>query len=282
MSYISLEVHCQKDFIEIFMAELAEVGFSTFQEKEDETGLFAYSEENQVIEASQIEELFQQYKDLTAATFELGTVEKENWNVDWEKNYQPIEVEDKILVRANFHPSNAKFPFEIVVTPKMSFGTGHHETTYQMLNLMHGMELNDTAVLDAGCGTGILAILASMKGAKVVDAYDIDEWAVENAIENFSMNATENSVNKIWKGEVQSIPQEASYDLILANINKNILLADIVYLQKHIKSNGFLMLSGFYENDIPDILNECHKHSLELVSQSVRNEWAALRLQNMK
>ncbi|WP_296622085.1 50S ribosomal protein L11 methyltransferase [Marivirga sp.] len=282
MSYISLEVNCQEDFIEIFMAELAEIGFSTFQEKEEGSGLFAYSEENQNIEASQIEGLFQQYESLTSVTYELGTVEKENWNSDWEKNYQPIEVEDKILVRADFHSSNPQFPIEIVVTPKMSFGTGHHETTFQMLNLMHDMDLKGKLVLDAGCGTGILAILASIKGAKEVDAYDIDDWAVENTNENFSLNSIENSNYKIWKGEVNSVPHKAVYDLILANINKNILLADIQHLQKHIKKDGFLMLSGFYEDDIQDILNECDKFSLKLVNQSVRNQWSALLLKNNK
>lgn len=282
MSYISLEVDCSEDFIEIFMAELAEIGFSTFQEKEEGNGLFAYSEENQVIEASQIEELFQQYENLTSVTFELGTVEKENWNADWEKNYQPIEVEDKILVRADFHPPNPKFPIEIVVTPKMSFGTGHHETTYQMLNLMHDMDLKDNVVLDAGCGTGILAILAAIKGAGKVDAYDIDEWAVENTIENFSLNSIDGSIYKVWKGEVQTVPQESIYDLILANINKNILLADIQHLQKHIKKEGFLMLSGFYEHDVQDILNECEKYSFKLVNQSVRNQWSALLLKKNK
>jgi ribosomal protein L11 methyltransferase len=278
MSYISLEVNCPEDFIEIFMAELAEIGFSTFQEKEDGTGLFAYSDENQKIEASQIEELFQQYESLTSVTYELGSVEKENWNADWEKNYQPIEVEDKILVRADFHPPNPKFPIEIVVTPKMSFGTGHHETTYQMLNLMHDMELKGAEILDAGCGTGILAILAAIKGASKVDAYDIDEWAVENTNENFSLNSIGNSIYKVWKGEVETIPQASVYDLILANINKNILLADIQYLQKHIKKDGFLMLSGFYEYDVADILNECNKFSLALENKSVRNQWSALLL----
>jgi ribosomal protein L11 methyltransferase len=282
MSYISLEVNCQEDFIEIFMAELAEIGFSTFQEKEEGNGLFAYSEENQDIEASQIEELFQQYEDITSVTYALGTVEKENWNAEWEKNYQPIEVEDKILVRADFHPVNDKFPIEIIVTPKMSFGTGHHETTYQMLNLVHDMELKEAAVLDAGCGTGILAILTAKKGAELVDAYDIDEWAVQNTKENFDLNAVDTVNINIWQGEVTSIPQHSQYDLVLANINKNILLADIQFLQRHLKTKGYLLLSGFYNVDIEDILNETQKFSLELVNQSVRNDWAALSLQKMK
>ncbi|WKV13521.1 50S ribosomal protein L11 methyltransferase [Marivirga harenae] len=282
MSYISLEVSCTEDFIEIFMAELAQIGFSTFQEKEDGSGLFAYSEENQIIEASQIEELFKQYFELTTVTYQLGTIEKENWNADWEKNYQPIEVENKILVRADFHSPNPKFPVEIIVTPKMSFGTGHHETTYQMLKLMQDKELTGKRVLDAGCGTGILAILASIKGASTVDAYDLDEWAVENTKENFSLNSCDKSVYKVWQGEVESIPVEAKYDLVLANINKNILLADIQHLQQHLEKGGSLMLSGFYENDIDDILNECQKFSLELTNQSVRNQWTALLLRKNK
>jgi ribosomal protein L11 methyltransferase len=282
MSYISLEVDCDEDFIEIFMAELAEIGFSTFQEKEDEAGFFAYSEENQIIESSDIQALFQQYEDLTTVSYKLGTVEKENWNSDWEKNYEPIEVEDKILVRAHFHPSKPQFPTEIIVTPKMSFGTGHHETTYQMLNLMHEMDLEEKKVLDAGCGTGILAIFAAIKGAMKVDAYDIDEWAVENTKENFSLNSINSSNYKIWQGVVESISKDEAYDLILANINKNILLSDISHLQKSIKKDGFLMLSGFYENDIQDILNECDKFSLELVNQSERNQWSALLLKHNK
>ncbi|SMG42925.1 ribosomal protein L11 methyltransferase [Marivirga sericea] len=282
MSYISLEVNCDEDFIEIFMAELAEIGFSTFQEKEGGDGLFAYSEENQNIETSQIQALFQQYEKLTSLSYNLGTVEKENWNSDWEKNYEPIEVEDKILVRAHFHPSKPQFPIEIIVTPKMSFGTGHHETTYQMLNQMYDMDLEDKMVLDAGCGTGILAIFAALRGATKVDAYDIDEWAVENTVENFSLNSIIASKHKVWQGEVQSIPKKETYDLVLANINKNILLSDIQHLNKHIKKGGFLMLSGFYENDIPDILNECSKFSLELINQSVRNQWSAILLKNNK
>jgi ribosomal protein L11 methyltransferase len=280
MSYISIDVNCQKDFIEIFMAELAEIGFSTFQEMEVGNGLFAYSEENQLIEVSQIEELFQHYQSVTSVSYHLGTVEKENWNADWEKNYQPIDVEDKILVRAEFHPSNSQFPIEIIVNPKMSFGTGHHETTYQMLNMMHDLDLKDKVVLDAGCGTGILAILASMKGAGLVHAYDIDDWAVENTRENFSLNSVDESKYHVWKGEVQTVSKDSNYDLILANINKNILLADIKHLHEHLKNNGALMLSGFYENDIKDILDECRKFSLELVNQSVRNQWAALLLKH--
>ena len=147
---------------------------------------------------------------------------------------------------------------------------------------MHDMELKGADILDAGCGTGILAILAAIKGASKVDAYDIDEWAVENTNENFSLNSIGNSIYKVWKGEVETIPQASVYDLILANINKNILLADIQYLQNHIKTDGFLMLSGFYEHDVQDILNECEKYSFELVNQSVRNQWAAILLKSNK
>ncbi len=279
MSYIALDVNCPDDFIDILMAELADIGFSTFQEKEEGSGLLAYSDENQEIDESLIESVFIRYEDMGEFSYELGQAEKENWNEDWEKNYEPIEVGDKILVRADFHPSNPDFPLEIIVTPKMSFGTGHHETTYQMLTFMLEMDFAGKNVLDAGCGTGILGIMAAKQAANLVAAYDIDEWAVENAKENFELNETKASKIKIWQGDVESVNDTVKFDVILANINRNILLEDIQYLQKHMKTGSYLLLSGFYEEDINAILNESQKYSLKERKRSLRNRWAALCLQ---
>ncbi|PTB97952.1 50S ribosomal protein L11 methyltransferase [Marivirga lumbricoides] len=279
MSYLALDINCPEDFIEILMAELAEIGFSTFQEKEDATGLLAYAEENEEIEDSLISSLFDRYQSLGDFSFVKSYVGKENWNEDWEKNYDPIEVEDKILVRANFHPANSNFLYEIIVTPKMSFGTGHHETTYQILAFMLNMEFSGRNVLDAGCGTGILGILAAKKGAKTVAAYDIDEWAVENAKENFELNEITLNQVKIWQGDVETVKSNTKFDVVLANINRNILLEDIKFLQKFMVNGAYLLLSGFYEEDIPAILNEASKYSLQERKRSLRNRWAALCLQ---
>ncbi|MBK6265986.1 50S ribosomal protein L11 methyltransferase [Marivirga sp. S37H4] len=279
MSYVALDVNCPEEFIEILMAELADIGFSTFQEKEDSSGLLAYMDENQEIDSSLIQSVFERYESMGEFSYELSSAEKENWNEDWEKNYDPIEVEDKILVRADFHPSNPNFPIEIIVTPKMSFGTGHHETTYQMLAFMLEMEFAGKNVLDAGCGTGILGIMAAKQLANLVAAYDIDEWAVENAKENFELNETRADKVKIWQGDVESVNDTVKFDVILANINRNILLEDIQYLQKHMKAGSYLLLSGFYEEDINAILNETQKYSLKERKRSLRNQWAALCLQ---
>ncbi len=279
MSYLTLDINCPADYIEILMAELAEIGFSTFQEKEDASGLIASADEDQDIPVLLFQQIFQKYQSAGSFSFKIDVVEKQNWNEDWEKNYSPIEVANKILVRASFHPSNADFPYEIVVTPKMSFGTGHHETTYQILAFLLQMDLTGLKVLDAGCGTGILGIMAAKKGGRLVHGYDIDEWAVENSIENFDLNDTLSAEIKIWQGDVSSIEEKDKYDIILANINRNILLEDISKLSKHMNNNAYLLLSGFYEEDIEALLNESGKYALLENKRSARNQWAALCLQ---
>lgn len=279
MSYLALEVICTAEYIDIMMAELAEIGFATFQEKEDGTGLNAYAEENQQIELRHITEIFDRYNELTDLSYHISTVEKENWNEDWEKNYSPIMVDNRILVRADFHPADDTFPVEIIITPKMSFGTGHHETTYQMLDMMDKMEWSNKSVLDAGCGTGILAILAAIKGANVIEAFDIDAWAVENTLENFSLNSIGTERYNLWQGEVNSIPSKRNYDVILANINKNILLSDLSHYHNHLVVGGYILLSGFYEDDWKDLLMEANKYGLKEVKRSSRNKWMAVCLQ---
>ncbi|MFQ3214843.1 MAG: ribosomal protein L11 methyltransferase [Marivirga sp.] len=278
MSYFSLDINCSADFVEIFMAELSELGFSTFQEKENETGVLAYADEGVEIPRVDIEAFVKRYEALTQISYTTAHVEKENWNADWEKNYDPIIVDDKILVRASFHPSDSAYDYEIIVTPKMSFGTGHHETTHQLLSLIYKMDLNGKTVLDAGCGTGILGIMAIKKGAATIDAYDIDEWAVENSIENFELNAISESIVNVWKGDVETVKKGLQYDIILANINRNILLNDIKSLTQHLNTEGMLLLSGFYEQDINDILTEAAKYSLLEKKRTIKNDWAALVL----
>ena len=278
MSFYALNINCPEEYVEIFMAELAEVGFSTFQEKEDGTGLLAYGDEGITYAKDILDSLFERYQMVDNLSYTDSFVEKENWNADWEKNYDPITVGKQILVRADFHPSDKSFNYEIIVTPKMSFGTGHHETTHQLLAMIVDMDIENKQVLDAGCGTGILGILAAKKQAKLVHAYDIDEWAVENTVENFALNNISSEVYNIWKGDVHSVGKESQYEIILANINRNILLEDIQFLNKHLVAGGKLLLSGFYEGDIEDILAEASKFNLSESNRSLKNNWAALCL----
>ena len=282
MSFFSLDIECKPDFVEILMAELAELGFSTFQEKEDGNGLNAYADEGFEVDERSLAQLLSRYTSLADLKFQQSFVEKENWNADWEKNYDPITVENKIRVRADFHEASKDYELEIVVIPKMSFGTGHHETTHQLLDLLFDCDLKGKKVLDAGCGTGILAILAYLRGAESVHAYDIDEWAIENTFENFGLNDLTAEKYEVWKGDVFSIAPENRYDIIIANINRNILLNDIPELAKHLQPGGKLFLSGFYKEDINDILSLSAQHGLEEDKQRLKNNWAALMLQKKK
>jgi len=275
MHYQSVEVNCNTDYVEILIAELAALGFTTFQESDNGLGFAAFTDENVEVDRAVLESLFDKYKTASALNYQVSQIKKENWNADWEKNYEPIVVENKILVRAHFHQPQPNMLFDIIVTPKMSFGTGHHETTHQLLAMLLPIEIDGKEVLDAGCGTGILGILAMKKGAKTVEAYDIDEWAVENSKENFSLNKIEEADYSIWQGDVLSVPDKR-YDIIIANINRNILMEDIQYLHKKLKPAGLLLLSGFYEKDVKDISLEAGKYELHLTGKRIKNDWAAV------
>jgi ribosomal protein L11 methyltransferase len=177
----------------------------------------------------------------------LKKIKKENWNEEWEKNYDPIEVGDQIFVRAEFHPPKKNVPYEIIINPKMSFGTGHHETTAQMLALQLKVDHKDKEVIDIGSGTGILAIMAAKLGAASVAATDIDDWCIENAIENFEINRIVPSFVK--KGEIASLQLKENYDIVLANINTNVLLSEMEHYVSLMRPKAQLLLSGFYEFD---------------------------------
>ncbi len=277
MSFQALEITCPEQFIEMLIAELAEVGFSTFQEHDDQTGFSAYADEGVTVLEALIKEIMLRYGLENTASYKLSQVEKENWNADWEKNYDPIIVAEKVLIRAAFHAPQPAFSYEIIVTPKMSFGTGHHETTQLLIEMMLSIDFEGKSVLDAGCGTGILAIFAGIRKASRIDAYDVDEWAVENSRENFGLNNIAKDTYTVWQGDVKTIPS-ASYDIIIANINRNILMEDISSLQRHMKVGSLLLLSGFYEHDSNDLLTEAGKFNLIEKDRSLKNKWVALCL----
>ncbi|MDP3354081.1 MAG: 50S ribosomal protein L11 methyltransferase [Flavobacteriaceae bacterium] len=256
---------------EILIAELGEVGFESFVENEE--GVFAY-----IQQVDWSENVLSDIQILQSSEFEITyihkLIEQVNWNIEWEKNFNPIDVDGIVSIRAPFH-QNPHLKYDIVIEPKMSFGTGHHETTHMMIQHLLEVDLKDKKVLDMGSGTGILAIFAEMRGAKPVDAIDIDEWCFENSIENIERNNCENI--SIYQGDVELL-KDKNYDLIIANINRNVLLADMAQYAKCLNSKGILLLSGFYTEDIPILEEETLKYGFEIIAQKERNNWASLKL----
>ena len=257
------------------MAELGEIGFDTFEEIQ--SGLKAYIEAESFSQ-SLLDEIVDRYKDSFDFAVEINSVEKEYWNKKWEENYDPIEVDDRCIVRASFHNIEKKYPIEIVITPKMSFGTGHHATTWQMLKLQLDINFQNKRVLDVGCGTGVLAIMARKLGAKMIEATDIDEWCIENSKENYDLNGI-NDV-KIQQGEIANLQFDDNFDIIIANINKNVLLVEIPFYSNLLIEKGLLLLSGFYEKDIPDIKKCADNYNLILDKIVTKDNWAAVVFSN--
>ena len=255
---------------EILIAELGNAGFESFVENDN--GVVAYIQKNDWNDTI-LEDVFILQSPEFKISFESKEIEQTNWNEEWEKNFNPIQVNDQISVRAPFH-ENPNLPYDIVIEPKMSFGTGHHETTHMMLQHLLDLDLENKKVLDMGCGTGILAIFAEMKGAQPIDAIDIDNWCYLNTIEN----AERNNCSQIsaYEGDA-SLLQGKSYDIIIANINRNILLKDMETYTNCLNENGTLLLSGFYKEDIPVIENKVIKYNLSLQKVIDRNNWVALR-----
>ena len=274
MSYIEVNITtADLAFREIMLAELGEIGFDTFEETE--SSLMAYvSKEN--FQQSVFEEVTSRYRQAFDFQVSLGSVEKENWNKKWEENYDPIEVDDRCIVRATFHNIEKNFPIEIIITPKMSFGTGHHATTWQMLKLQMDWDFAGKKVLDVGSGTGVLAIMAAKLGAKSVEATDIDDWCIENSRENFELNDLTSII--VQKGEIADLNLHPPYDILLANINKNVLLAEMYDYSNLLTEKGTLFLSGFYETDIKDILACAKQFGLSHVRHTIKDSWAALIL----
>ena len=259
---------------EILMAELAEVGFDSFVDTP--TGIKAYIPKDSWNEQI-LQDIYLLSNPEFTISYQITEIEQVNWNEEWEKNFSPIVVEDLCTVRANFHPvPNTRY--DIVITPKMSFGTGHHETTYMMLQQLLPLSLEGAKVLDMGCGTGILAIMAALRGAHDIIAIDIDPWCVENATENVQQNDC--SFITIKEGDVSLIAGE-QYNLILANINRNILLSDIPAYTQALLPQGLLLVSGFYEEDLPAIKEKCQEVGLTYLSHIERNRWVSAKFQRL-
>ncbi|MDB2571462.1 MAG: 50S ribosomal protein L11 methyltransferase [Polaribacter sp.] len=255
---------------EILIAELGNVGFESFVENEN--GLTAYIQKENGNDAL-LEGIFILNSDEFSIDYTQHEVAQTNWNAAWEKNFEAIEVDGTVSIRAPFH-ENQNLKYDIVIEPKMSFGTGHHETTHMMVQHLLQLELENKKVLDMGCGTGILAIFAEMRGAKPTDAIDIDNWCYLNSIENVARNNCEHI--SVFEGD-STLLTDKKYDVIIANINRNILLMDMEIYTNCLNEKGVLLLSGFYKEDIPMIDAEVSKYQLKLEITLERNNWVALK-----
>ncbi len=255
---------------EMLIAELGYAGFESFTETE--TGILAYIQKQEWHE-DVLQDIYILSSGEFVISYSIKEIESVNWNEEWEKNFDAIEVNDICTVRAPFHEKK-DFKYDIVIEPKMSFGTGHHETTYMMLQFILENDFENKSVLDMGCGTSVLAILAAMKGASKLDAIDIDEWCFENSKENVERNNC-TSIS-VYQGDA-SLLYDRKYDIILANINRNILLDDISKYRSSLNPGGSLYMSGFYKEDLEIITASCNKSGLNFVENKERNNWIAAK-----
>jgi len=255
---------------EILIAELGFAGFESFVENEN--GVTAYIQREDW-NPDILENIAVLSSNEFVINFAKKEIEQTNWNSEWEKNFEPIQVDDLVSIRAPFH-ENPKLKYDIVIEPKMSFGTGHHETTHMMVQHLIDLDLENKSTLDMGCGTGILAIFAEMKGAKPLDGIDIDNWCYVNSIENSQRNNCKHI--SFYEGDASLLVNQ-KYDVIIANINRNILLNDMATYIKCLNENGVLLLSGFYKEDIATIDKEVSSHGLTIQNTLERNNWVSLK-----
>lgn len=256
---------------EILMAELIEIGFDSFTEEHD--GILAYIPRD-LLDETELKKLNILNNPDIEVSYTFAEMPNINWNEEWEKNFSPINIEDQVSIRAEFHePQN--LPTEIIIQPKMSFGTGHHATTHLMIQQMLEMDFENKSVLDMGCGTSVLAIFAKMRGAGRTLAIDIDEWSVENSKENAARNHVD---FEVLLGTAELLGKE-KFDVILANINRNILISDISVYVENLNPNGELLLSGLCFFDVDDILEVCFAENLTLKKKIQREEWISLLLE---
>lgn len=273
MNYVQLTIQGQTAAVqEELIALLSEEATNGFEEQED-TLLVYFSQESYTMGVQQLIANLQTQHNLRVVT---QTIINQNWNAQWESDYQPVVVEDFCAVRATFHPPIPQVEHELIVTPKMSFGTGHHATTYMMMQQLRHLPLEQTYGLDYGCGTGVLAILAHRLGAAGLDAVDIDPWAYQNTLENLTLNGVETGI-EVYEGTLEVVPSR-TYHFILANINRNVILETLADMVKRLKPQGYILASGFLEQDVPLIVEKAAALGLKQQQLVQREQWRCLLL----
>lgn len=273
LSYIAYHFNVEPRELgtEILIAELGQKAFESFQETD--TGVSAFVQK-QLWTSDILEDIDILQSQHFIVTYRKEEIEQVNWNQEWEKNFNPIDVDGLCYIRAPFH-AKTDAAYDIVIEPKMSFGTGHHETTFMMTRHILQNSMQGKSVLDMGCGTAILAILASMRGAQSVDAIDIDNWCYQNSIENAQRN---NCLNiEVFEGDASILSGEPKYDVILANINRNILIKDMKAYGDCLKPGGEIYFSGFYVEDLAPIQKAAQEQGLTYVNQLEKNNWLSLK-----
>lgn len=257
---------------DLLINALSEIGFDTFQDTEQ--GFKAYIPSTDLVQ-EKLDGLNEAFAELFTFSYVVNSIPHQNWNEVWESNFEPLQVSNRCYVRASFHKPHPEYEFEIVIDPKMAFGTGHHQTTALMMEFMLEEDFPDRKVLDMGCGTGILAILASKMGAKEILAIDYDEICYASTLENSELNSVSNI--RVLCGSREVIPDE-KFDIILANINRNILLDQLERYAEVSKTGGLLFLSGFYEEPDLQIINErCETLGFKYVQHKELNDWVAVK-----
>lgn len=275
MEYIEIKCCYPDNFFgeEVLPVLLGEIGFESFIETGE--GISAYIPSKDFSEDALKETLASCHEKIG---YEKNTIADQNWNAVWESNYEPVFVAENCIVRAPFHEKQNNIDFELIVEPRMAFGTAHHETTFQMLQLLLKENITGKTVLDMGCGTGIIAILAEKKGAATVTAIDNDEWAYNNTYDNLTINNTK--FIKALLGDASLLGNE-HFDVIFANINRNILLRDMKIYCSVLNNNGIIFFSGFYTEDSEFIRKEAEKYGLQLETLSEKNNWVAAKFRKV-
>jgi ribosomal protein L11 methyltransferase len=274
MEYIEVDIEIEKSevFSDIVVARLNEIEFETFLENDN--GVRCYIQAK-LFDKKKLDIELDKIKQYTKLNFNINHVAQKNWNEEWEKNFKPVQINSHCLIRSEFHNNSGNFKDEIIITPKMSFGTGHHETTFLMINELYNLDLNDKSILDMGSGTGVLSIVASKNGAKQVVGIDIDEWAFQNSIDNAKLNNTENI--SFLHGDIKLIENQ-DFDIILANINRNIIEKDIKEYYNLLSDKGDLLISGFLVEDVDFIINLSINNRFNVINKKNKGQWSMVHL----